>query len=254
MSEQSGKPRTSGRGAVTLEPTIASVFGHSPRPRRNEKTSRETIPIGSTGRFITVIVVRLSSRGKIMGKRGAKMKPGQARYPNGRIRPPTQEALNELNRQKLADEKSTVWSQPHRRGFKNPDDEWLAFAAGRFCRRHGVHEEVKAACDEWLNIERRWQAGYGVPIGFEKHSGGTGRGPTEEQMRTWLSKLEKVERAIIGNPKFWKVIFEAIRRLVIDDDEFTGQLDPERIKSALAELPVILCGSTRSLHPFRSAA
>lgn len=183
-----------------------------------------------------------------MGKRGPKPQPG-VREASGRLDRRTHtERLNELSRRQQQEIVGVVLAQPHRRLRDGAlTDKRLSFAAGRFCRLYGLDSKILSACEEFAASESRWLSGWGKPAGHERHEGGSGSGPTKEQMDKWLSKIQLVERAIRKAQGNDALII--VRRLLLEDMDITTE-DHMLVRAALCEIGVALEWIKRNPHPF----
>lgn len=146
-----------------------------------------------------------------------------------------------------------VMAQPHRRDAKDPRHEWLESELGRFCLRHKLRREIKAAGDDWANTVRLWRLAWGAPLDEHHGAAGSGRGPTAATVAGWRQTMLKVEEALYGDPGTNKARYTATKMLCLDDKPVPREL-VEYAKDGLRVLAIELGKMTAKEQPFQDAA
>jgi hypothetical protein len=183
----------------------------------------------------------------------ARRKTGK-RYPGGKLKQPSAAERSKISAERARMEAEFVQHQPHRRGFAVKDDTWLESEVGRFCRLHGLREEVFEAAKEWANIARLYGAAWGAPQD-ERHSspGLTGEGPSMETQAKWKAQLQGIEEKLYGEAGANKARYSATMRLVLRRVIPSRELAPYAV-DGLRVVAIYFRKMSARDAPFQSAA
>jgi hypothetical protein len=188
-----------------------------------------------------------------MARAGRKRKPTLSRQPNGQIRRPTMQQLNAMQVSREDAEKVVALAQPHRRGDK---DQLRGSALGRFLLQHvsdpDRRQDFYRGAENFGNLIRRWQGGWGVPPHAKVPSddirgGGTGEGASWASLADMWKRICKVDNRLIGSGQ--ARMPRLIRRLVLEDLDV--QAEPEHLIVALWLVSVEMGAMSEKSHPFR---
>jgi hypothetical protein len=192
-----------------------------------------------------------------MGRPGRKRKEGE-REPNGQLRRPTMQQLNELNRARLQEEKVVVLNQPHRRG--GAEDNMQESPLGRFillhfprdpkAKRRGIGEIYFDAAMEYAKVVRSWRASADVKTDINPPSDGLGTGqePSRETVAGWWLKIKRVESALIFRGR--GDLLRDMKQLILHEYEIPGA-DPYQIKLGLWIIATEMGKLDGKQHPFQ---
>lgn len=181
-----------------------------------------------------------------MARTGRKRKTA-AREPNGRLKRPTVDMLNEMNHAKAMAETATVRAQPHRRGSDAPE---CSSALGRFWLGLAINDRTLLhAGESYAGLVRRWRAAWGAKEASVPAEGmTTGEGPSEKTVRAWRAEIDRIEAKL--TQASCAVRF-AIDRLVVEDRDLMLQskLDAH-LGLRIIAIELGMLGGRRD-HPFR---
>ncbi len=174
-----------------------------------------------------------------------KKKPG-ARYACGKRKRPSQNTLASIERDSLAQTLSVVLAQPHRRGNT---DQKCSSALGRLVLARKLRSEVYDAGNEYADIVLAWRAARGVPIVVRLNMGGDGLGPSDETVRDWRQRIDRIEAGVslVASDKGLSLM-----NSICLDDQDPNFLDEIITCAALVELSYILGRLSKNSHPFVS--
>ena len=120
---------------------------------------------------------------------GRPRKQGK-RTASGKLKQPTREEREAMERRREEESMQTVLNQPHRLGNRS---QLCENALGRFCLRMKLLPALYTAGLEYAGLVRRWRVAKGIPV--EEHTGGgSGAGPNARTVEGWSRKLIEIER------------------------------------------------------------
>ena len=175
------------------------------------------------------------------------------RHPCGKLIQPTAKERSEIAARKARTEMEFVESQPHRRGFSDPGNPWLASELGRFCRVHRLRREIYEAAGEWANIVRLYGAVWGAPQAENHGSGGMGQGPSMATQEKWKAQMLAIEEALYGDHGTNKARYKATSDLVLRGYPVPRELVPHAL-DGLRIVAIELNWMAARDQPFQEAA
>lgn len=124
--------------------------------------------------------------------KAANRKSG-ARYPGGKLKPPSTAERQEWQRKIEEAEMQTVLEQPHRQGNR---DQLCESPLGRFFLDNPmIRRELREAGVEFASLKHRWRAAMKIPTDI--HGGeGSGIGPSDDTFTRWGNRISLVESSI----------------------------------------------------------
>lgn len=136
-----------------------------------------------------------------------------------------------------------VLRQPHRLGNT---DQRCATVFGRFCLHNKLIGELYDAGEEYGAVVRRWRSAKGIANPYSNERRPAGRGPTDDQVRKWGSRILTMDGAMRDVTENG---FFAVRQLVLEQYELGMDQDGPAI-TALVALAVHLGMIDPHAHPF----
>lgn len=199
--------------------------------------------------------------------RGRRPLPGLPREANGRVLRSERERLDreEANRKAAEDRRrrsedlELIAAQPHRKG--DATDHRLESPLGRFIASHRLRPEIHRGADAFADLIRKWRSARGVPTDIRIAGGGSGLGPSDEQVSKWAKRIERARAVILvdvmGGHGLTEVgavaVYELVRAMVADSRDMMV-LNPAPVITALRSMAVEMGKLDAGLHPYQAKA
>jgi hypothetical protein len=181
-----------------------------------------------------------------MAKRGRPRKSGH-RETNGRLQRPTLEQMRAIETAQRLRETDVVAMQPHRRWAKNPRDERLESALGRFVLAHGLRSELLDAGLSWAKQFKRWCQIHGVRAPYPTTPrGGGGADPEDDEIDRVNRTIDAIDYELKGRGQ---IAYLGARSLCLDDADISTEATADAI-AGLVVVAVHLGRLPRGAHPF----
>jgi len=181
---------------------------------------------------------------RIRARKGTSAKAG-ARYPSGRLKPPSAKERAAFERQMMDVELETVKNQPHRKGS---DDPLLECAIGRFVYFNKLAKALFDGAMEYHELHRRYAAAWGAPTDVRLGGGGE-YDPLSATVRGWgrtIDRCDAVFKLAVGladqgafarfqfalsrdedvPPRYRLAMIAGLRAVAIELQKMDGRLGP----------------------------
>jgi hypothetical protein len=164
-----------------------------------------------------------------MSRKGRPRVAGVKREPNGRAKRPTLEQIAVAEQAARLAEVSFVLGQPHRRFAKNPREEMLVTALGRYADRVGLSKELLEAGIEYAELWRKSFVRQDIEGVYRDPSNGPlGGAPTADDEARYAETTRRVVAARVSLEhaalRRDPIGFAAARHLVIDDQDIPPKM------------------------------